>query len=153
MKGKLTEQNYLDLWKYFDQKASEIKGAMFTTTTWIIGFAAALLGFLFAKLMDHNPVVALIPISLLMKLVSYSGMVLCIYAFFAIHESAKHIKSNWRYADNCKGMMDTKFFNFIIPKKSKNNALQIWDRLYIIVGIFLTSFFIIFLWSIFWSDC
>jgi len=39
---------------YFEDRAASIKGAMFKTLTWTIGFAAALLGFIFAKLSDFD---------------------------------------------------------------------------------------------------
>jgi hypothetical protein len=43
MQCKLDNKDFLDLWKYFHDKAISVKGAMFSTITWIVGFAGALL--------------------------------------------------------------------------------------------------------------
>ena len=87
MDYKLTEKDYLDLWKYFQEKATGVKGAMFKTITWIIGLVAALLGFGFAKVTDFDPSKAIIPFSILMIWISGAGVLICFYAFFALGES------------------------------------------------------------------
>jgi hypothetical protein len=35
----------VDHWKYFEDRATALKEAMFKTVTWIMGFAAVLFGF------------------------------------------------------------------------------------------------------------
>lgn len=40
-----TPSTEVDLWKFFEARASELKESMFKMVTWIIGFAAVLLGF------------------------------------------------------------------------------------------------------------
>ena len=94
-------KDYVDLWKYFQDKATSVKGAMFSTITWITGFAGALLAFVFAKLADFDSSKAAISLPMLMIAISSAGMVICLFAFFALNESAKHIQQNWDYADKC----------------------------------------------------
>ena len=84
MEYKLKEENYLELWQYFEDKATRVKGAMFNTITWVIGFAAALLGFIFAKITDFDISKSKIPLPLLMILLSIAGLVICLYAFFGV---------------------------------------------------------------------
>ena len=148
MSYKLNDDDYLELWKYFEDKAISVKGAMFNTITWIIGFAAALLGFIFAKISDFDPSKSEIGLPLLMILLSIAGIVICIYAFFAIGESAKHIRKNWDRADRC--MEEIEGIDKIVPKGSenKNKYVQIWNQLRIVVSIFLVSFIAILEWGL-----
>ena len=39
-------REYLELWKYVEDRASNVKEAMFNSVTWSIGFAAATLAFI-----------------------------------------------------------------------------------------------------------
>jgi hypothetical protein len=149
MEYELKDEDYLNLWKYFQDKAISVKGAMFNTITWIIGFAAALLGFIFAKISDFDPMKAkIITLPLLMILLSIAGIVICIYAFFAIGESAKHIRKNWDRRDRC--MNEIKGLNKIIIKEAENktNIIEIWNQLRIVVSIFLVSFIAILVWGL-----
>jgi hypothetical protein len=151
MEYKLTDKDYVDLWKYFQDKATSIKGAMFNTITWIIGFAAALLGFVFAKLADFDSSKAAIPLPMLMISISIAGMVICLFAFFALNESAKHIQDNWGYADNCKQNIEA-LRNIVGAKEAekkekeaenKKKFMKIWYQLAIVVGLFLVAFIVI----------
>jgi hypothetical protein len=145
MKHKLEKDDYLDLWKYFDDKATSVKGAMFSTITWIIGFAGALLGFIFVKLADFDLSKASIPLSWLFTSISIAGILICVYAFFALGESAKHIKNNWGYADkicrdNIEGLRE-----IVLPEKveKKDKLTAIWYQLGIVVLLFLVAFVVI----------
>jgi hypothetical protein len=132
MEYKLTEKDYLDLWKYFQEKATSVKGAMFQTITWIIGFAAALLAFGFAKVTDFDPSKAVIPLPWLMVGISIAGFFICSFAFLALNESAKHIKRNWDYADNClrniKGLSEivSSQVDFLTKVDRKEKPMPVW---------------------------
>ena len=152
MSNNLTENNYLDLYKYFDEKASKVKGAMFSTITWIIGFAAALLGFMFSKLSESYPVQAALPRSKVIVVLSIAGIILCAYAFFALRESAKHIQNNWRYADRCKKKIKA-LEEIVAPIKKTNNenqnsVMKIWNQLGIVVFLFACGFLAILIWAL-----
>ncbi len=54
MEYKLNDDDYLNLWKYFQDKATSIIGAMFNTITRILGFAAVILGFMFTNLAKYE---------------------------------------------------------------------------------------------------
>ena len=149
MECKLKEENYLELWKYFEDKATSVKGAMFNTITWVIGFAAALLGFIFAKITDFDSSNSKIPLPLLMILLSIAGLLICLYAFFALGESAKHINRNWTRANRCKDKIEG-LNELIISRELEDSttAMKIWNQLRIVVSLFLASFVAILIWGI-----
>lgn len=149
MKYKLKDEDYLNLWMYFQDKAVSVKGAMFNTITWIIGFAAALLGFIFSNLMNFDSSKAEISLSTFVMLASGSGLVICLYAFLALSESAKHIKKNWNYADQCLNSIDG-LSNIISPNEGKNNKdkiMKIWNQLRIVVLFFTAAFIVVFTYA------
>jgi hypothetical protein len=147
LEEKFTDQEYLKLWMYFQDKATSVKGAMFNTITWLIGFAAALLAFTFAKLTDFNLDNAAVSLPFLMVLTSSAGLVICLYAYFALGESAKHIKNNWRYADKCLNELK-ELENIVIPKRTQSRVVAIWKQLAIVVSLFLAAFIAILIWAI-----
>jgi hypothetical protein len=144
MEAKLEKKDYVDLWKYFEDKATSIKGAMFNTITWIIGFAGALLGFIFAKLSDFDLSKASISLPMLMICISVAGLLICLFAFFALGESAKHITNNWAYADNCSKKL--KELSEIVTwneEGKRYKVMTIWNQLRIVVLLFLLAFIVI----------
>ena len=48
MAHNLEGDDYLDLWKYFEDRADNVKEAMFTSVTLALGFSAAVFGFIFS---------------------------------------------------------------------------------------------------------
>ena len=140
------ENTYLSLWKYFQDRATSVKGAMFTTVTWILGFAAALSAFMFSNLAKYSSD-ALITIEKLAFLVSFAGLFLCVYAYYAISESAKHIRNNWTYADSCMTKVHELKEIIILKENNENdwenkylNGVPICKRLAIIVYLFAVMF-------------
>ena len=89
-----------------------------------------------------------------MVLSSIAGVVICGYAFFAISESAKHIKNNWDAANRCMNKIEG--LNQLVSGKDKQveikeekwyKACKICNQLRIIVGLFLVSFVSILIWG------
>lgn len=148
MEYKLKGDDYLDLWKYFQDKATSVKGAMFNTITWIIGFAAALLAFIFANLTDYDSSKAAISLSMLVILASIAGLVICLYAFFALGESAKHINNNWDNADRCfHNIAGLREIVFPEGEEKKESVVKIWNQLRIVVFLFSAAFVGILVWA------
>lgn len=104
----LKEDDYLELWKYFQTRADQLKEDMFKTITWVIGFAAAVLGFIVNKFinLDNTLTQPLIINKSLTIVFCIVGLLLCIYAGFLLTEYAKHIKRNWDRSDRCKDKID-----------------------------------------------
>ncbi len=77
---------------------------MFNTVTWIIGFAAALLAFLYSNYVDYSSDAKLSLLQLTV-IVTVAGLVICRYAYYAIRESAEHIRENMDKADKVMSMI------------------------------------------------
>ena len=105
-KRPLVADDYLDLWKYFESRADDLKAQMFERVTWIIGFAAAVLGFTFDKFADLNSD-ALTPGQKLLAVgLCGVGLVLCAYAGLVLAEYARHIERNWARSKRCRGHLN-----------------------------------------------
>lgn len=101
-KRKVGKEDYLELWKYFEDRAIGVKGAMFSTLTWNVGFAAALIAFIFTMLTKGEAQDPMLPIEWVTFASSIAGLFICWYAIYGINESEKHIRNNWKYSKNCR---------------------------------------------------
>ena len=155
MTYELKDEEYLKLWIYFQDRADNIKEAMFKTLTWTIGFAAALLAFIFANLIDFDPSRAIVTLWSIVSITAAAGLVICLYSWFMLSESGKHIQYNWDRANRCE--LHVKDLGIIIrgdgAKKQgdgakKRNVMKIWDQLRIIVVLFAIAFAGVLLWMI-----
>lgn len=96
------KDDYLGLYKHFEDTASNVKGAMFKNLTWIFGIASGLLAFIYSYALKEPITNPQIPFSQVSILILFAGVFICIYAVVSIFESAHHIKSNWDMAEKCK---------------------------------------------------
>ena len=152
MKYSLKDEDYLKVWMYFQDRATSVKGAMFTTLTWTLGLAAAIIAFIFATAVDYNPLTAEIKLDTLVLVAASAGLVICLYAGFMLDESAKHIRSNWTSADRCLEKIE--HLGNIVKREvediaSSRRALEIWNQLGIIVILFECAFLGLLVWSLF----
>jgi hypothetical protein len=114
---------------------------MFGTITWVIGFAAALLAFIFVKLADFDLHKAVISLSAIVISISIAGVAICLFALVALWESAKHIKNNWISADKCKD--DIEGISEIVSSEKRDKGMPIWWQLGILVFLFIAAFILI----------
>lgn len=140
MKHELRGADYLKLWMYFEDRAELRKEAMFKSLTWTLGFAAALLGFIGAKLTDFDSAKASITLSMLVAICAGAGLVICLYSLVMLSESAKHISNNWRRADRCKDQIDHLSEIIVGPRRAQRKVTAIWNQLRVIVVVFLFGF-------------
>lgn len=146
MPFELKENDYLKLWMYFEGRADKVKEAMFKTLTWIIGFAAALLGFISHNLVEFDASKASVPLSRLVIVSAAAGLVICLYGWFMLSESGKHIARNWARAERCAAQV-TGLEAIISGDGKKDHAIRIWNRLRIIVVLFAIAFTIVLIWA------
>jgi len=94
--------DYVDLWKYFESRGADVKNTMFSVVTWIIGFAAAVLGFLVKEFIGFqaDALVILYPLPLIV--VSLVGMCIVVYADILIRDFGEHINRNFDRADRAR---------------------------------------------------
>jgi hypothetical protein len=97
----LRADDYLELWKYFEARADDLKEHMFESVTWIIGFAAAVLGFIIGKFVDFSGPALAVKEEWLAVGFCGVGLLLCAYAGLMLAESADHIKGNWARSKRC----------------------------------------------------
>lgn len=90
----LTVSHYIDLYKFYQTRADNVKTSMFSTATWIIGFAIGLLGFVFATLVKYDDQQMVVQHRLLALLACVLGLVLCLYATFFLADARNHITRN-----------------------------------------------------------
>ena len=145
---ELSREDYLKLWMYFEDRADKVKEAMFKTLTWTIGYAAALQGFIFLTLVDFDSSKASVRLHWLVGAAAAAGIVICLYSLFALYESGKHLQRNWARAKRCEAKF--KKLDYIISGagQSEGHGLEIWQQLYIIVGLFALAFTAVIIWAI-----
>lgn len=148
MKYQLQDEDLLDLWKYFQDRATSVKGAMFNTITWVIGFAGILLGFVFTSLAKCEGANEPNTLGPLLIFASLAGLALCVYAFFALGEAAKHIKNNWAFADKCRDRINGLDKVLKIESCDKKEMMPIWKQLGIVVGLFMAAFVVVLVYAI-----
>ena len=145
---ELTREDYLKLWMYFEDRADKVKEAMFKTLTWTIGYAAALQGFIFLTLVDFDSSKASVRLHWLVAAAAAAGIVICLYSWFALYESGKHLQRNWARAKRCEAKFNKLDYIISGASKSEGNGLEIWQQLYIIVGLFALAFTAVIIWAI-----
>src|SRR6195256_3328031 len=87
----------IDLWKFFEQRGAEQKESLFKLATWIVGFAAVVLGFAVKEAFEKglekvaNPRMLLILVCV--------GLAVFIHAFVNTRDHARHTNRPFARAD------------------------------------------------------
>lgn len=92
---RLEGKDYLDLWKYFESRAEQLKSELFKLFSIFLGFASALLGFLANKILTVQPSGVSVLDMRLTVLICLAGLLMCAYAGVMLAEYRKHIIRNW----------------------------------------------------------
>jgi hypothetical protein len=135
---ELSRDEYFDLYKFFESRADTIKASMFESVTWVVGFAAAVLGFVVATFVDFStdPVSVKHPMAAIIS--SCGGVILCVYALFLLYDAANHILRNWDRANTCaarvKGLPD-----LTLASEGRGGKLKVWHRMGFVVVLFLIA--------------
>lgn len=95
---QLAKSDYVELWRYFETRGSELKGTMLQVSTLLIGFSAAILGYAVDKTLnfDAGPLLKQPGLLLLLSIV---GIAVVLYAEVVIREFGEHINRNFDRAD------------------------------------------------------
>ncbi len=94
--------DYVDLWKYFESRGAEVKNTMLSVVTWVIGFAAVILGFIVKELLDFRTDILLIRYPWHVIGLSLVGIGILYYADVLIRDFGKHINRNFDRADRAR---------------------------------------------------
>jgi hypothetical protein len=152
----ITDRDHLDLWKYFQDRADNVKEAMFHSVTWSIGFAAAVFGFIITTRLDLSKWRFTAPESVAGA--SFLGFLLCVYSLILVEESRKHILSNWDRAKCCKSqIIGLDAILDCVPPESKsperkssdeNPMRYVWNQVFCVIDVFTVLFVVLFIWAL-----
>ncbi len=100
-----------DLWKYFEDRADQIKERLWTTATWLISVQAAFLTVLFgAKILQFgaaSPLQFSICLPIPAFLLCLFGVCISAYSRIVIIDAASHVTKNWRRANQISEEFDS----------------------------------------------
>jgi hypothetical protein len=141
----LDGHDYVDLWRYYEDRADHLKQSMFTTITWILGFASLLLGFLAERLGKSTSVPRADSWNLLVLAgVAVSGLILCGYCVILLREHAEHIQRNWDRATAFKrhiGRLEEVLSS--VPPGPRRSSRPVWTQVGFVVHAFGLAFVVI----------
>jgi hypothetical protein len=148
---KLGDDDYLDLWEYFQSRADDVKEAMFTSVTWSIGFSTAILGYIIYTLV--NPIYFKVFSPRALVVTSIIGFLLCIYTYILVHESRKHIRRNWEHANDCRRRIEGLDALLKIEKPEQElrpwySLSYVWNQVLCINGAFALIFLGLIVWAL-----
>lgn len=85
MEQDLKDSDYLDLWRYFEDRADNVKEAMFSSVTVVLGFSGAVIGFVIDNLVDARQLTLSNPTAVLCA--SVVGIAFGVHAVIMVLES------------------------------------------------------------------
>lgn len=94
---KETVNASVDLWKFFEERGGRIKDSMFKVVTWIVGFAAIVLGFAVKEGFGAGLTSVKHP-NMLVSL-GFIGLVVVVHAAIVIRDYGEHINRTFARAD------------------------------------------------------
>lgn len=92
---RLEGKDYLDLWKYFESRAEQLKSELFKLFSIFFGVASALLGFLADKIVTVQATGVSMSNKGVTVLICLAGLLMCAYAGVMLSEYNKHVQRNW----------------------------------------------------------
>lgn len=104
---ELNENQLIDIWKHFAVTGGADKDRMVTITIWILGFSAALLGYLAINLIDYSAVAVKEPG--MTRVLSCLGVLVSAFGARIVLLYAGYTNWNWAKADSLASQLKTKF--------------------------------------------
>lgn len=144
---RLTDEDHLDLWKYFEGRAEDIKQAMFNTLTWTLGLTSGLLGVIFVSVTTLDLEKSAIGLGELMASAALSGLAICSYTWLALSESARHIQGNWKRADRSRANIEG-LDEILATGAPQTPPIRIWVQLRIVVALYVIAFLAVLSWVV-----
>lgn len=116
---------HVELWKYFEGRGASVKDTMFNVVTWIVGFAAVILGFIVKETitLKDNSIVVDNPSTLLV--LGVAGLLVVVYAYVLIGDFSEHINQNFDRADRARDKSNSLLEILDIDKNNPNKTVKI----------------------------
>ena len=103
---KVQEEDLLDLWKYFQDRADMLKDRQWTVGTWILTLLSGNIAFALSQeiltLTEAGVVIGRPLPNLILGLI---GIIICAYGYRMIQDYGEHIQHNWARANQVKGRL------------------------------------------------
>src|ERR1700752_3614791 len=96
---KLTSDQLIDLYKFYEDAAQKTKTHAWTQSAWMLGLNGAILAFSLKVFVERASTPGLLELALGMPI---AGLVLSGYLVYVLHELGKHISGYWSCADRVK---------------------------------------------------
>jgi len=131
-----------DLWKFFEEKATQQKETTFKLVTWIVGFAGVLLGFIVMQGFEKG--FEKIAHTIMVILFCAVGVGFTLMTFLIVRDHGQHIiRTEQRAIAAQAGKSDLKDINEEADKNAKDEPLPwICRQLLTVVAIFGTLFLV-----------
>lgn len=104
-KQKVDEENFLELWQYFQDRADKLKERQWTVGTWILTLLSGLIAFS----LDENTLIfsfsqtgIIVSKPLPALVLGIVGILICLYGWVVVFNYGTHIQRNWDRADRVK---------------------------------------------------
>src|SRR5262245_31815527 len=129
----------IDLWKFFEERGAAQKESMFKLITWIVGFAAVVLGFAVKEAFEKG--LEKIAHPFMLFILGFVGLAVITLAFFLVREHGQHINRTFRRADKAMGGESVPKNIWDAGEKAKDDSLpQICWQLLSVLGAFALVF-------------
>ena len=130
----------IDLWKFFEERGAEQRGSLFKLVTWIIGFAAVVLGYAIKEGFDSNLKVSHPRLVFLLGVV---GFVVVFHAILIVLDHGWHINQTLARAKAARDGVEStprKIWDVGEIAGSKWSLPPICNQLLFVVGLFAAGF-------------
>jgi hypothetical protein len=93
-----TISDYIALWRFFEERGAKDKDHMMTSVTWLLAFAAVIIGFIVKEHFRYQPSFCIKDPGAII-IFSAVGLFVCILAIYLVLEFARHARRNFIKAD------------------------------------------------------
>jgi hypothetical protein len=136
-----TSVDFVDLWKYFESRGADVKNTMFSTVTWLIGFAAVIAGIIVKECLVLQPNAVVMSRPLPLVLLSLAGFGIIFYADVLIRDFGNHINRNFDRADRAREA-DKSLDELLHEEGPEADLPSICKRIRRVVRVFGTAFLV-----------
>lgn len=153
----LSKSDYVQLWCHFESRAETLKQGMFSTSSWLLGFAASLLVYLSKGAIFQQQKASTLKYWYIAG--SIIGILICIASILIARHAKNHIWKNWNKSKTCKKKLESggEFPILETDPKDENRFLkrvdrdqrkvQTWHIVYIVSSVIGLSFVVVFLFA------
>ena len=133
--------DYLKLNQFYQSRADAIKSSLFTSVTWVLGFASGVMGLAVGhcfEFADGRLHITQAPLAIVLGVV---GLLICYHALTMVSDGEYHIRMNWAISNRCANKI--KGFNALIKVDGGKDVRQIWHHMRLAIYGFVALFVLV----------